>query len=181
MNIVVYCGANQGLDFAFTESTRELGAAIGDNGHSLVFGASDCGLMGEISRAVMEHGGETIGVVPTGIQFIADLCNPNLTRRIDTDSLAERKTMMIEMGEAYVALPGGLGTLDEVTEIMELCKIGEQKPVVLMNIKGYYDDLKRMLDTMIKQDFVGKDELPFVCFANDAKEAIDFIEQWYEN
>lgn len=176
MNIVVYCGSNAGKDPAFLSATEDLGARIGNGGHALVFGASDCGLMGAVSHAVSEHGGDTIGVVPNDIAFIRDLCNPNLTKRVDCGSMADRKQMMITLGDAFVALPGGLGTLDEVTEIAELCKIGEKKPVVFLNTNGFYEDLRNMLSKMISEDFIGENDLDFVCFAKDAEEAMAFIE-----
>ena len=176
MNIVVYCGSGSGRDKAFLADTLELGRRIGEAGHSLVFGASDCGLMGAVSRAVSEHGGKTIGVVPNDIPFIAELCSTSLTRRVDAGSMADRKQKMIALGDAFVALPGGMGTLDEVTEIMELVKIGEKKPVVLLNTKGIYDHLKMLLDRMIAEEFIGAGEMDFVCFAGNAAEAMDFIE-----
>lgn len=176
MKITVYCGSKCGVDPAFEANAEEFGQLIGAHGHVLVFGASNVGLMAAVCRGAMDHGAETIGVVPD-IPFISRQAHPQLTKRIDTADLAERKSVMMELGDAYVALPGGLGTFDEIAEIMELSRLGDQaKPIVFMNVNGFYGDMKQQIQKMKDCGFLGQTEMQNVCFANSAKEAMDFIE-----
>ncbi len=176
MNITVYCGSVNGIDNKYSACAKRLGQLIADNGHTLVFGASNTGLMGVLCNAVMQSGGDTIGVVPD-IPFIAAKAHPNLTRRIDTADLSERKKVMMELGDAYVALPGGLGTLDEISEIIEISRIGAQdKPIVLINTDGFYEGIKQQIKQMKESGFLGKEEMANVYFAEDAKDCMEFIE-----
>ena len=116
MNITVYCGSNFGDDPLFEKAARELGAWIAREGHALVYGGSSVGLMGAVSRAAIEGGAPVIGVEPAF--FIeAGVAQHDLTELIVCDTMGERKAKMIELGEMFVALPGGVGTLEEISEI----------------------------------------------------------------
>ena len=123
MNITVYLGANEGNDPKLKEAVRELGMWIGKSGNSLVYGGSKCGLMGELAESVLTAGGEATGVEP---QFFIDAGYEYdaLTRLIVTRDMAERKTKMIELGDVFIAFPGGTGTLEEISEVMSKVVLG---------------------------------------------------------
>ena len=149
MNITVYLGANAGNDPALAEAVRELGSWIGANGHRLVYGGSRSGLMGRLAHSVLTAGGEVTGVEP---QFFIDseVQYDGLTRLIITQDMTERKTRMIELGDAFIAFPGGTGTLEEIAEVMSRVALGQMDaPCILYNLNGYYDHLKALLAHMI--------------------------------
>lgn len=149
MNITVYLGANEGNDPKLKEAVRELGMWIGKSGNSLVYGGSKCGLMGELAESVLTAGGEATGVEPkffidAGYEYDA------LTRLIVTCDMAERKTKMIELGDAFIAFPGGTGTLEEISEVMSKVVLGHtDKPCIIYNLNGYYDHLRALLSEMV--------------------------------
>lgn len=161
MNITVYCGAQAGRDEEFSRRAAELGKWIAENGHTLVYGAGDVGLMGVISNAVFEEGGEVIGVTPEYFVFAEEIHKQIKDLRI-TQDLAERRKIMVLEGDAFIALPGGTGTLDEISEVMSLNRLGrlgrEIRPVMFYNINGYYDDLLKFLDRMTAEEFNRKSD-----------------------
>ena len=145
MNITVYLGANAGNDPALAEAVRELGSWIGANGHRLVYGGSRSGLMGRLAHSVLTAGGEVTGVEP---QFFIDseVQYDGLTKLIVTKDMTERKTRMIELGDAFIAFPGGTGTLEEIAEVMSKVSLGQlDAPCILYDLNGYYDSLKACL------------------------------------
>ena len=150
MNITVYLGANEGNDPFFKEAVRELGAWIGTNGNTLVYGGSKSGLMGELAESVLQAGGKVIGVEP---QFFIDagFVYDEITELITTKDMSERKAKMIELGDAFIAFPGGTGTLEEITEVMSKVSLKHlDAPCILYNLNVYYDSLKQLLNHMIK-------------------------------
>ena len=156
MNITVYCGALDGGDPEFTEKAYELGTWIADNGHSLVYGAGNAGMMGAVSDGVSDRGGITIGVTPEFF-VLAEVTRDDLSELIIPKDMSERRKIMIEKGDAFLALPGGMGTLVEISEVMaykRLSLLGKiNKPVMLYNINGFYDNFFRMLDDMTEKGF----------------------------
>ena len=149
MNIAVYLGASEGNDPAFKVAAAELGAWIGRAGHRLVYGGSKCGLMGVLAGAVLEAGGEVIGVEP---QFFVDGClqYDDITQLIVTEDMAQRKAKMIELADAFIAFPGGTGTLEEISEVMSKLSLGHlDAPCIVYDLDGYYEGLKALLARMI--------------------------------
>lgn len=149
MNITVYLGANEGNDPSIAESARELGAWIGKSGNNLVYGGSKVGLMGILAESALDAGAEVTGVEP---QFFIDQAVQldTITRLIVTDTMADRKAKMIELGDAFIAFPGGTGTLEEISEIMSKVSLKQlAAPCILYNLNGYYDHLKALLAHMI--------------------------------
>ena len=154
MKIAVYCSANSNIDPDFFRMTEELGRWIGENGHTLVFGGCNIGLMECIAKATHEAGGQTIGVVPDIIekggrqsQYV-DVCIP-------CASLDERKALMVEQSDINIALPGGVGTLDEIFTVCAAASIGyHRKQVVLYNMKGFWNSLLAMLDDLEQQGVI---------------------------
>ena len=148
MKIGVFCSANNNIDPDFFTATEEMGRWMADNGHTLVFGGCNIGLMQCIGKAVKDHGGMTIGVVPTlverGGKKFADL-----DVEIACDNLSDRKDLLVAQSDIIVALPGGVGTLDEIFTVVAAASIGyHHKRVVLLNIDGFWDSLLAMLDDL---------------------------------
>ena len=173
MNITVYLGANKGNDPALQKAVRELGTWIGESGNSLVYGGSKSGLMGEIAKSVLDAGGNVIGVEP---QFFIDegFQYDRLTELIVTKDMSERKNKMIELGDAFIAFPGGTGTLEEITEIMSKVSLKQLKaPCILYNLNGFYNSLKELLQHMIEKDLSSKERQNGIYFA----ENLDTIKQ----
>ena len=170
MNIAVYCGSSIGNNPNFIESAGILGRWIGENGHTLVYGGASRGIMGAVADATLAAGGKVIGVLPKVI-LIQERKHPGLTECIQTETMAERKTKMIELADAFVALPGGIGTLDEITEVMCLASIGiKHCPVVLYDTDGYYQPLKAVLDNIVNKDFGRKEYFSDVLISEDISE-----------
>lgn len=152
MNITVYLGANEGNDPALKQAVWELGTWIGESGNDLIYGGSKVGLMGVIAEGVLRAGGKVTGVEP---QFFMEkeLQYDAVTHLIVTETMAERKTKMIELGDVFVAMPGGTGTLEEISEVMSLLALDRlEAPCILYNLHGYYDSLQQLLDRMIAAD-----------------------------
>lgn len=181
MNITVYLGANEGKDPALKTAVRELGAWIGDSGNRLIYGGSKSGLMGELAESVLEAGGEVTGVEP---QFFidAELQYDAITELIVTKDMTERKTKMIELGEAFIAFPGGTGTLEEITEVMSKVSLKHlDAPCILYNLNGYYDGLKMLLQHMTEMGLSSPERQEGIRFAKDLTEICDIIKEWRSN
>ena len=158
MNISVFCGASLPHSEQITEAARQLGRAIARGGHTLLYGGSNLGLMGAMSGAALQEGGRVVGVIPT---FFSDdiIHSQPVSELVRVRSLAERKEYLIAHSDAFVALPGGIGTLDEVLEVMVANQLGlvrdrsganqsQSKPMILLNLGGYYNPFLAQLDAM---------------------------------
>lgn len=172
MNITVYLGANEGSDSCLQKAVEELGTWIGNSGNTLIYGGSKSGLMGIIADSVLNAGGEVTGVEPKF--FIEnEFQHDGLTKLIVTKDMSERKNKMIELGEAFIAFPGGTGTLEEITEVISKVSLKQlDAPCVLYNLDGYYNDLKALLNHMIEKGLSTKERQKGIYFAenlNDIK------------
>lgn len=170
MNITVYLGANEGNDPRLRKSVEELGTWIGSSGNALVYGGSKSGLMGAIADSVLQAGGKVTGIEP---QFFIEneLQHDGLTRLIVTKDMAERKAKMIELGDAFIAFPGGTGTLEEIAEVMSKVSLKHlDAPCILYNLNGYYDDLKALLLKMIDKGLSSKERQEGIYFADNLDE-----------
>ena len=171
MNITVYLGANEGNDPSLKEAARALGTWIGHAGHALVYGGSKCGLMGVLAQSVLKAGGKVTGVEP---QFFIDAGfeYDDITELIITKDMTERKTKMIELGGAFIAFPGGTGTLEEIAEVMSKVSLGHlDKPCILYDLNGYYDGLKTQLRHMIELGLSSEDRLRGIYFAESLEDS----------
>ena len=177
MNITVYLGANEGNDPALREAVQELGTWIGTSGNALVYGGSKTGLMGLLAQSALEQGGSVIGVEPEC--FMAqDLQYDGLTQLIVTRSMAERKAKMIHLGDAFIAFPGGTGTLEEIAEVMSQVSLKQLKaPCILYNLNGYYDHLKALLEHMIEKGLSSPDRQQGIHFAAGLAEIQEILRQ----
>lgn len=176
MKITVYLGANEGNDPALKTAVRELGTWIGESGNSLVYGGSKSGLMGELAESVLAAGGTVTGVEPQ--RFIDEgFLYDAITELIVTPDITERKTKMIELGDAFIAFPGGTGTLDEIAEIMSKVALQDlDAPCILYNLNGYYHGLKILLDQMITMGLSSEEKLQGIYFASDLSEIQKILE-----
>ena len=169
--ICVYCGSGPGIDPAFVESARAFGAILAKNGVGLVFGGGSVGMMGAIAKSVLDHGGKVTGIIP---EFL--VAREHAMRGADnlivTRDMHERKRKMFEMADAFVAMPGGIGTLEEVVEQMTWVQLGRhRKPILLANIKRFWEPLCALIDHMKNLEFIRAD-LNFDLLAADAVDDI---------
>ena len=165
MNITVYLGASGGNDPTLKDAVRELGHFIGESGNALVYGGSKNGLMGELAESVLKAGGEVTGVEP---QFFIDKGYEYdaITRLIVTRDMTERKAKMIELGDAFIAFPGGTGTLEEISEVMSKVSLKQlDAPCILYDLNGYYAGLKALLAHMIETGLSSSERQQGIYFA----------------
>lgn len=154
MNIGIFCSANNNIDPIYFERTRELGRWIAENGHTLVFGGCNMGLMECIAESVHQHGGKTIGIIPAIIEK-----GGKVSRFVDEaiycENLSDRKELLLSHSDMIIALPGGIGTLDEVFTVAAAHTIGyHRKPVCLYNINGFWDSLIACLDDLAAKGMI---------------------------
>ena len=149
MNITVYLGAHEGNDPSYKKAVEELGAWIADSGNRLVYGGSNEGLMANIADAVLSHGGKVTGIEA---QMFADrgVAHAGLTELVIVPDITERRTRMIELGDAFIAFPGGTGTLEEISEVVSKICLGQlSQPCVFYNLNGFYNDMRAFLQRMV--------------------------------
>ncbi len=152
--ICVYCGSSPGRNPAYAAAARRLGETLVERGIGLVYGGASVGIMGTLADTVLASGGEAIGIIPRAL-FIKEVAHPGLTEQHVVESMHERKAMMAEVSDGFVALPGGWGTIEEIFEILTWAQLGfHDKPCGLLNVAGYYDGLFTFLDHAIDEEFV---------------------------
>lgn len=177
-NICVFSSSSDAIDPAFFALAEELGGEMARRGHALVYGGTNVGLMGAVARAVRQGGGKVVGVIP---KFIADrgLAYDAATELIITNDLRQRKATMEARADAFVALPGGFGTLEEVLEIITLKQLRQHtKAVVFLNPGGYYDPLSVLFEHMYEKRFAKAAYRSMYQFAADVRSALDYMEQY---
>ncbi len=151
-SICVYCGSAVGRRPGYTRAARDLGTRMAESGRTLVYGGGGIGLMGEIARAVRAGGGQVVGVIPGHLNTL-ERANHEVELRV-VDTMHERKQLMADLSEAFVGLPGGLGTFDELFEILTWNQIGlHGKPVGLLNVEGYFDAFLGLIEQAVREGF----------------------------
>lgn len=174
-SVCVYCGSRFGTDPAFKTAAHDTGAMIAQMGWRLVYGAGDVGLMGEVANATQAQGAETFGVIPTHLLDF-EVGKRDLTSFIITENMHERKKVMFMNADAVVVLPGGAGSLDEFFEVLTWRQLGlHSKPIVLLNINGYWDPLLALMDHVVAQGFADASILTFVTIKNDVASAMEHL------
>ncbi len=152
-SICVFCGSSYGALEAYADIARETGRAIAEQGYTLVYGGAKVGLMGTVADAALEAGGKVIGVLPRSLQD-KEIGHEGLSELHLVDSMHERKAMMADLSDAFIALPGGVGTLEEIFEVWTWGQLGyHKKPCGFLNAEGYYDHLIAFLDHQTEQGF----------------------------
>lgn len=175
MHIAVYCGSVSGNQEVYTEKAALFGRWMAEKGHVLIYGGAQGGLMGAVSNAVLENGGKVIGVLPA-VESIQKRRHPGLTEYIETKDMAERKAKMIALADAFVALPGGPGTLDEISDVISLARLHlTDAPCVLFDVNGFYQPLKNVLEGMEKAGFAEPEDFEKVLISEDMKEIGAFL------
>ena len=152
--ICVFCGANSGKNPAFAEAARSLGKLLAERNLELVFGGSDMGIMGTVANSVLESGGKVVGVIPDF--FIKrEQAHPKLTELRVVKTMHERKALMADLSDGFIALPGGIGTLDEMFEIATWAQLGlHRKPIGFLNVAGFHNTLLKFLDECVEEELL---------------------------
>ena len=175
MRITVFCGANNGKSELYKENAIELGKWIANKNHTLVYGGGKIGLMGVIADTVLENSGEVIGIMP---QFLVDreISHKGITEFVIVDDMSERKTQLVDLGDAFITLPGGPGTLEEISQVISWVRVGKKDaPCILMNVNGYYDFLEQYFDKMVEDGFLTKEDRKRTLFTDSIDEMEEFI------
>ncbi len=177
-NICIFTGSNIGADEIYTIKIREFGKQLALNGYRLVYGGSKIGLMGEIANSVMKHGGEVIGIMPRNL-FKGEMVHREITQLIEVDGMHARKAKMSEISDGFIALPGGLGTFEELFEVLSWAQIGiHQKPIGLYNVKGYFEPLMQLINHSIQEGFANASNLQLMSCSADPLELISMMEKY---
>jgi uncharacterized protein (TIGR00730 family) len=174
-SVCVFCGASPGADPGYAAAARAMGQAIAARGLRLVYGGAKIGLMGAVADAAMAAGGEVIGVMPHAL-VDKEIGHQGLTRLEVVDSMHERKARMAELSEGFIALPGGVGTLEEIFEIWTWGQLGfHAKPAAFLNVRGYYDGLRNFLDHSVSEAFLRAPHRDMVIFREDPAQVLDAL------
>lgn len=177
-NICVYCSSSSAVDQAYYREAYNLGQIIGENNYTLVYGGVSVGLMGEVAHSVYINGGKIISVIPEAIKN-RGITYDKADYVIYTKTLRERKAVMEYQSEAFIALPGGFGTLEEVMEILTLKQLQlHNKPVVFININGFYDNLLGFFNTIYKESFAKSAFRDLYSIVPDSASAIKVIQNY---
>ena len=172
-NIVVYCGSNLGEPRAYYEDAQAMGAAIARRGSRLVYGGGRIGLMGTVADAALAAGGEVIGVIPVFLRE-KEMAHTQLTELIETEDMASRRLKMIELADAFIALPGGLGTYEELFEVLSAAQLRlHDKPIGLLNSDGFFEPLLALMRQTAEQGFMPAANLNLLCVGETAAEVLD--------
>lgn len=153
-SICVYCGSSLGKDKRYVDAATELGMALADSGIRLVYGGARIGIMGAVAQACLSKGGSVTGIIPQFLDQV-EITNTDVTELIQTKNMHERKTAMVEHSDGFIALPGGFGTLEELSEILTWAQLGlVKKPIGILNVNGFYDHLLELFNHMLNEGFV---------------------------
>ncbi|HTO39943.1 MAG TPA: TIGR00730 family Rossman fold protein [Rhizomicrobium sp.] len=175
-SICVFCGSSNGVDPDFIQAATFLGQEVGRRGFRLIFGAGNVGLMGQVARAARDAGAPVIGVLPQYLRHVEPPLHA-IQEVIITPNIQERKQRMLALSDAFVLLPGGLGTLDEFFEVLTEAQLHvHNKPIIVINLKGYYEPLRAMLTHVIAKGFARDEVLSHFRFADTVEEALDMVE-----
>ncbi len=178
-NICVFCGSSMGLRPAYQQAAAALGTIIAQRGINLVYGGGKVGLMGIIADTVLAAGGKVIGVIP---EFLAakEIAHPGLTKLHIVNSMHERKAMMAELSDGFIAMPGGFGTFEEFFEVLTWGQLGlHQKPHGLLNIEGYYDPLLKLVDTAIAEKFILEQHRNLILTSSNPESLLDLMANYH--
>lgn len=175
MNVAVYCGSQMGKSSEYQEAAAQLGEALALAEHGIIYGGSNVGLMGTLADAALSNGGKVIGVMPTHLQR-REIAHEHLTEIHFVESMHVRKAKMVEWAHAFIALPGGCGTLDEYFEVFTWAQIGlHEKPVILYNVNGFYNALIMHFEKMLEEGFVREEQRALLHIASSAQEILDIL------
>jgi uncharacterized protein (TIGR00730 family) len=178
VRICVFCGSAPGCRPEYAAAARALALALVERGIGIVYGGGSVGLMGVLADTALGAGGEVVGVIPRPLAS-RELAHAALTELRLVSSMHERKALMASLADGFIALPGGLGTLEETLEILTWAQLGiHDKPVGVLDVGGYYDGLRRLLGHGVQEGFVRKEHAAFLLFADSAADLLDAFATW---
>jgi len=176
-SVCVYCGSRPGVDEAFARVARHVGQLIAERGWQLVYGGGHRGLMGEVADGALSHGGRVVGVIPHSL-VEHEMGHTGLSELHVVDNMHDRKRMMAERADAFLALPGGIGTFEELFEVWTWRQLGyHRKPIGLLNVANYYDGLLTFMSHTVEQGFLGTAQLAQVCVDTVPGTMLDTLHQ----
>lgn len=174
-SICIYCGSNPGDNPAYMEAARAMGQLIAGQGHRLIYGGGHVGLMGAAADAALSAGGEVIGVIPRDI-LEKEVGHGGVTELFTVNSMHERKMKMASLSDSFVALPGGIGTLEEIIEVLTWSQLGfHSKPCAVLNIEGFFNPLFQLLDHMVEHRFLLREHRQQLLSADTPEAVIDAV------
>ena len=175
-SLCVYCGSSSGKHPEYAEQARAFGTEMARRGIALVYGGGKVGLMGTLADAVLAAGGNVIGVIPRQL-VEREVAHPGLTEMHVVETMHQRKTRMYELSDAFVALPGGFGTMDEMFEMLTWAQLGLHRyPCAFLDVRGYYSQLRGMVDHMAHEGFVRSTQRDSVWFGDDMAQLFDWMQ-----
>ncbi|MBK6428835.1 MAG: TIGR00730 family Rossman fold protein [Blastocatellia bacterium] len=171
--ICVFCGSSEGARPEYAAVARALGAEMASRGIGLVFGGGRVGLMGAVASAVLENGGHVTGIIPHGL-MVREVAHDGVEDMRVVDSMHERKALMNELSDAFISMPGGLGTIEETAEMLTWAQLGiHRKPVALLNGLGYYDPLVAFLDRTVEEGFLRAENRQLLVVGDEPASLLD--------
>lgn len=177
-SVAIFCGSSNGIESVYRSQAMQLGRALAQRNIQLVYGGAKVGLMGTVAHAALADGGKVVGVLPYFLRT-REIAYEGLTDLILVDSMHERKTKMHDLSDAVIALPGGFGTLEELFEILTWAQLGlHKKPIGLLNIDGFYDHLKMLLQTMVEKGFLKESNFKMLLISNDIDDLLHQMDQY---
>lgn len=176
--VCVFCGSSEGLRLSYAAAARRMGAVIARRGIRLVYGGGRVGLMGVLANAVLEEGGEVVGVIPEAL-VARELAHANLTQLHVVGSMHERKALMADLSDGFVTLPGGYGTLEELLEVLSWAQLSiHEKPCALLDVDGYWEPLAALFDKAVAEGFVRPNHRSLVLTGEDPELLLDRMESY---
>jgi uncharacterized protein (TIGR00730 family) len=178
--VCVFCGSKTGVRPEYLAEAVAFGRLLGNAGLGLVYGGAQVGLMGALADAALAHGGKVIGVIPRGLAAV-EVAHQGLSRLVVVETMHERKAIMAKEADAFVALPGGFGTLDEFFEILTWAQLGiHAKPCLLVNSAGYFKDLLRFLGVAVNEGFLSAENHSYIHVVENAAEALECVQKLWQ-
>lgn len=176
--ICVFCGSSSGNDLSITEAALTLGKIFVERNITLVYGAAKIGVMGTLAQSVLDGNGNVIGIIPDFLKR-KEVVHLSLTELITTENMHERKLKMQEASDGFIALPGGMGTLEELFEIITWLQLGlHQKPIGLLNVNGFYDFLISLLENMVRREFLSQENYKLLIVDSDPQQLLNKMEEF---
>jgi uncharacterized protein (TIGR00730 family) len=173
VRICVFCGSSPGNDLAYADAARSVGQGLADNGCDLVYGGGRAGLMGVVADAVLAAGGKVTGVIPRAL-VNQEIAHSGLTQLLVVPTMHERKAKMADLADGFIALPGGVGTLEEIFEQWGWARLGiHAKPCAFFDVKGFFEPVRTMLNQMLRAGFMRKEHTDIITFASDLGQILE--------
>lgn len=176
--IAIFCGASIGFNPLYAEQARKLGIYLADRKIGIIFGGGKFGMMGTIADAMLEKNAEVIGVIPEFLK-LEEIEHTGVTKMITSENMSDRKMIISKMVDAYIALPGGFGTLDEVMEVLTLGQLHiERKPIAFLNTNGFFDPIIAQFDLMVKEGFLKQENRDMVLIHEDIEKLFEMMQDY---